>query len=71
MGLQVRIASTGVTIDCAADPTILHAAVGGGVDHPYVCATGNRGARIPERGDGGVSMLPYGDNALSVEQVGV
>ncbi|MDR3534719.1 MAG: 2Fe-2S iron-sulfur cluster-binding protein [Rhodopila sp.] len=68
MGFQVTIANTGATIDCAADQTVLRAAIGAGVDYPYTCATGNCAACISELRAGEVSMLPYGDNALSAAQ---
>lgn len=68
MGFQVTIANTGTTIDCSADQRILHAAVGAGVDYPYDCATGNCAACISQLRSGEVSMLPYGDGALSSAQ---
>jgi ferredoxin len=69
MGFSVTIANTGVTVACAAEERILHAAIGAGVDYPYCCATGNCAACISELRAGEVSMLPYSDNALSVAQV--
>ena len=36
---QVTIRNNGQTIACAADRTILQAAVAAGVDYPYACAT--------------------------------
>ena len=68
MSFQVTIANTRATIGCAADQTVLQAAVGAGIDYPYTCATGNCAACISELRSGEVSMLPYSDNALSVGQ---
>ena len=38
---QVTIRNSGQTIACAADRTILQAAIAAGIDYPYACATGN------------------------------
>lgn len=68
MGYKVTIANTGQVIDCPGERTILHAAVTQGIDFPYVCASGNCATCITELGAGEVSMLPYGDGALSAAQ---
>lgn len=68
MAFQITIANTGTTIDCAAEQTVLQAAIAAGVDYPYTCATGNCAACISEIHTGDVSLLPYSDNALSVAQ---
>lgn len=68
MAFQITIANTGATIDCAAEQTILQAAVAAGVDYPYTCATGNCAACISELRSGDVSLLPYSDNALNSTQ---
>ena len=65
---SASIANTGARIDCPADRRILHAAVGAGVDYPYVCVTGNCGACLSDLRSGEVSMLPYSDNALTAAQ---
>jgi ferredoxin-NAD(P)+ reductase (naphthalene dioxygenase ferredoxin-specific) len=68
MGFRVTIANTITTIDCAPDQSILHAAIGAGVDYPYGCATGNCGACLSDLRSGEVTMLPYSDNALTAAQ---
>jgi len=65
---KVTIANTGATIACTADTPILHAAIAAGIDYPYACASGNCAVCISELGAGEVSMLPYGDGALSTAQ---
>ena len=70
MAFEVTVVNTGATIACAADQTVLEAAVGAGIDYPYTCATGNCAACISEVQAGAVSMLPYSDNALSAVEVG-
>ncbi|MGD0105255.1 MAG: 2Fe-2S iron-sulfur cluster-binding protein [Rhodopila sp.] len=69
MAFDITVVNTGATIACAADQTLLQAAVGAGIDYPYTCATGNCAACISEVRAGEVSMLPYSDNALSVAQL--
>ncbi len=68
MGFAITVTNTGRTIDCAGDTPILHAAIGAGIDYPYTCATGNCAACISELRSGEVSLLPYGDAALSAAQ---
>ncbi len=66
---RVTIANTGQVIDCAADQTILHAAVIAGIDYPYACASGNCGTCVSHLDAGEVVMLPRNDVALSPDQV--
>jgi CDP-4-dehydro-6-deoxyglucose reductase len=66
---RVRIGNTGQTISCAADETILHAAIVAGIDYPYACASGNCGTCISQLDTGKVTMLPRGDASLSAAQV--
>ena len=40
---RLTIANTRQTIDCAANQTVLEAAIAAGIDYPYACATGNCG----------------------------
>jgi ferredoxin-NAD(P)+ reductase (naphthalene dioxygenase ferredoxin-specific) len=68
MAFQVTIGNTGTTIDCSGVETILQAAIGAGVDYPYICASGNCAACISQLQTGEVSMLPYSDNALTAAQ---
>ena len=65
---NVRIQNKSVEIACAKDQTVLNAAVLAGIDYPYFCASGNCGACLSNLDDGEVSMLPYGDGALSTAQ---
>lgn len=65
---RVTIANTGQVIDCAADQTILQAAVAAGIDYPYACASGNCGACISHLQAGKVSLLPRSDASLSPQQ---
>ncbi len=65
---RVTIANTGQVIDCAADRTILQAAVAAGIDHPYCCASGNCGACVSHLQVGKVHMLPRSDAALGTQQ---
>ena len=65
---RVTIANTGQIIDCAADRTILQAAVAAGIDFPYTCASGNCGACISHLQAGKVAMLPRNDAALGAQQ---
>src|SRR5712664_2367121 len=62
---SVTIRNSGQMIACAADRTILAAAIAAGVDYPYACATGNCATCISTLTSGEVDMLPYGDGALS------
>jgi ferredoxin len=66
---QVSIKNTGQVIACAANETILHAAIVAGIDYPYACASGNCGTCISQLHEGRVTMLPYGDAALGAAQV--
>lgn len=65
---RVTIANAQRTIECAANQTILEAAVAAGIDFPYSCATGNCGTCASHLDAGKVSMLPRGDAALSPQQ---
>lgn len=65
---QVRIGNVGQTISCAANETILHAAILAGIDFPYACASGNCGTCISHLDSGAVTLLPRGDAALSAAQ---
>ena len=65
---QLTFANTNASVACSAEQTILQAAVAGGVDYPYGCASGNCGACICKLDSGNVSMLPRGDASLSPEQ---
>ena len=66
---QVTIRNSGQTIDCAANQTILQAAVAAGIDYPYACATGNCATCISRLEDGKVSLLPHSDAALGKVQL--
>ena len=66
---QVSIRNNGLVIPCAADETILHAAIVAGIDYPYACASGNCGTCISHLDEGTVTMLPRGDAAISPAQV--
>ena len=66
---QVSIKNNGRVIPCAADETILHAAIVAGIDYPYACASGNCGTCISQLDAGTVTMLPRGDAAISAAQV--
>lgn len=68
MTFKVKIVNTGETIACSPDTTILRQALGDGIDYPYACATGNCATCISDLRAGEVSMLPYGDGALSAAQ---
>jgi ferredoxin len=58
----------GFAIEAGDGQTVLEAAIAAGIDYPYTCATGNCAACISELASGEVSMLPYGDGALSAAQ---
>ena len=66
---HITITNTGRVIDCAADQTILHAAITAGIDYPYACASGNCGTCVSHLDAGEAAMLPRGDAALSPDQV--
>lgn len=66
---QITIRNGGRTIDCAADRTILQAAIAAGVDYPYACATGNCATCISRLEDGKVALLPHSDAALGKAQL--
>jgi CDP-4-dehydro-6-deoxyglucose reductase len=66
---QVSIGNNGQVIPCAADETILHAAILAGIDYPYACASGNCGTCISHLDAGNVTMLPRGDAAISSAQI--
>ena len=66
---QVSIKNNGQVIRCAANETILHAAIVAGIDYPYACASGNCGTCISQLDEGAVTMLPRGDAAISAAQV--
>jgi ferredoxin-NAD(P)+ reductase (naphthalene dioxygenase ferredoxin-specific) len=68
MTFKVTFGNTGQSIACAADRTILTAAVTAGIDYPYACASGNCGTCISRLVSGEVELLPYGDGALSARQ---
>jgi CDP-4-dehydro-6-deoxyglucose reductase/ferredoxin-NAD(P)+ reductase (naphthalene dioxygenase ferredoxin-specific) len=65
---RVTISNTGKIVDCAADQTVLQAAVAAGIDYPYTCASGNCGACVSKLDAGDVAMLPRGDASLSPDQ---
>jgi ferredoxin len=65
---QVKISNVSRTISCAADETILHAAILAGIDYPYACASGNCGTCISQIDEGKVTLLPRGDASLSQAQ---
>lgn len=65
---RVTIANVGQAIDCAANQTILEAAVAAGIDFPYACATGNCGTCVSRLDAGKVTMLARNDAALSPHQ---
>ena len=66
---QVTIRNGGQTIACAADRTILQAAIAAGIDYPYACATGNCATCISRLEDGKVSLLAHADAALGAAQL--
>jgi ferredoxin len=65
---EIRIGNTSATVSCAAEQTILRAALAAGLDYPYGCASGNCGACISQLDAGQVSMLPRSDTSLSPAQ---
>ncbi len=68
MTFKITIANTGKTVRCGPKSTILAAAVKAGIDYPYACATGNCGVCVTALRSGEVTMMAYGDGALSKEQ---
>jgi ferredoxin len=66
---RLSIKNTGQSIRCAADETVLHAALIAGIDYPYACASGNCGTCISRLDEGAVTMLPHGDAAITAAQV--
>jgi ferredoxin len=66
---RLSIKNTGQSIRCAADETVLHAALIAGIDYPYACASGNCGTCISRLDEGTVTMLPHGDAAITAAQV--
>jgi ferredoxin len=65
----VTIANAKQVVDCAADQTILEAAIAAGIDYPYACASGNCGTCASHLDAGKITLLPHGDAALSVQQI--
>jgi ferredoxin len=66
---RVTIANTEQVVDCAANQTILEAAIAVGIDYPYACASGNCGTCASHLDAGKVTLLPRGDAALSPQQI--
>lgn len=66
---RVTIANTGQTIDCAADQTVLEAAIAAGIDYPYACATGNCATCTSHLDAGKVALLPRSDACLTPQQI--
>jgi ferredoxin len=66
---RVTIANTKQVIACAANQTILEAAIAAGIDYPFACATGNCGTCCSRLEAGKVSLLPRGDASLSAQQI--
>lgn len=66
---RVTIANVNQVIDCAANETILAAAIAAGIDYPYTCASGNCGTCISHLEVGKVTLLSRGDASISPEQV--
>ena len=65
---RVAIANTHQVIDCAANETVLHAALIAGIDFPYACASGNCGTCVCRLDAGKVSLLPHSDASLNPAQ---
>ena len=65
----VTIANTKQTIECAANQTVLEAAITAGIDFPYACATGNCGTCTSRLDHGKVSLLPHNDACLTPVQL--
>ncbi len=66
---RVTIVNTGQVIACAANQTILEAAIVAGIDFPFACASGNCGTCASRLDAGKVSLLPRSDAALSPQQI--
>lgn len=66
---RLTIANTKQVIACAADQTILEAAIAAGIDYPYACATGNCGTCTSRLDFGKVALLPRNDACLSPQQI--
>ena len=67
---RVTIANTGQTIECAANQTVLEAAIAAGIDFPFACATGNCATCTTRLENGGkVSLLPRNDLCLTPQQI--
>ena len=66
---RITIANTGQTVDCAANQTVLEAALAAGIDYPYACATGNCGTCTSHLDCGKVTLLPRSDASLSPQQM--
>jgi naphthalene 1,2-dioxygenase ferredoxin reductase component len=66
---QVTIRNVDRSFECAADRTILQAAIGAGIDYPFACATGNCATCISKVEAGKVLLLPHSDTALRKEQI--
>jgi len=66
---RVKIANTEQTVECAANQTVLEAAIAAGIDFPYACATGNCGTCTSRLDDGKVSLLPHNDACLTPVQL--
>ena len=66
---RVTITNAKRTIECAADQTVLEAAIAAGIDFPYACATGNCGTCTSRLDDGKVSLLPHNDACLTAVQL--
>lgn len=61
----VQFENVDAAIECAADQTVLSAAVRAGIDHPYGCASGNCGLCLTKVIEGEVNVLPHADAALT------
>jgi len=66
---RVTIINARQVIACAANQTILEAAIAAGIDYPFACATGNHGTCTSRLEAGKVSFLPRGDAALGPQQM--
>jgi CDP-4-dehydro-6-deoxyglucose reductase/ferredoxin-NAD(P)+ reductase (naphthalene dioxygenase ferredoxin-specific) len=66
---KVTIKNVDRTLECAADRTILQAAIGAGIDYPFACATGNCATCISKLDSGKVLLLPHSDASLRKEQI--
>src|SRR3954466_14186911 len=65
---RVTSANAKQTIECAANQTVLEAAIAAGIDYPYACATGNCGTCTSRLEAGKVSLLPRSDASLTQQQ---